>query len=101
MAKQEKKVLWFGITPIIPLSERSNQLVGILGNIYVCYPDNTRGMMKYTDWQTLVEAYEIIATDQKEIDSSWEKFFTPENKRKKIYCWDGSKWNELKPGFSK
>lgn len=96
-----KKVLWFGVTPIMPLSDRSNRLVDILSNIDVCYPDYTGGMGTYTQWQRLVEDYDIIATDQKEIDPSWENFFAPKNWGKKIYCWDGSKWNELMPGFSK
>lgn len=96
-----RQVLWFGTTPITPMSERNNRLVDILKHIDVCYPDNTGGMGKYTDWQILVRAYDIIATDQKEIDPSWEDFFAPANWGKKIYCWDGAQWNELEPGFSK
>ena len=98
----EKKVLWLGVTPLIPETYRSKALVRCVGDFFVAYPGNTGGMEEYEYIKVLLDNHDVIATDQSVIDESWENFFSDkENEGKTIYKWDGSSWNELKPGFSK
>lgn len=99
--KNQPRVLWFGVTPMIPLSERSNALVDLIGTHYMTYPNNTGGMGNYNNWKRLVSDYDVVATDQSQIDQSWENFFAPENWGKKIYKWENGKWEEVQPSFSK
>lgn len=102
MAKNNTlQVLWFGVTPIIPLSERHTDLIDKIGEHYMTYPNYTGGMENYSKWRNYVPAYDVIATDEEKIDPSWESFFTSENSGKKIYQWTSEGWQELKSGFSK
>ena len=97
------EVLWLGVTPLEQTSERTKLLCRkYVGNMLkVNFPDNTSGMETYEEWQNALGMFNVIATDDENIDASWENFFEAKNWGKCIYQFKDSEWQEVKPGFSK
>ena len=96
-----KKVLWLGVTPLYPDSERSRTLAKYLGRFDVAYPNETGGMKDYDYYGSIASQFEAILTDQSVIDESWEEFFNEDNSGKRIIKCEGTTWSDLQPGFSK
>ncbi len=99
--ENKKKVLWLGVTPLEQYSDRTYSLVDKLGSIHIDYPNTTIGMETYDNWSKYLQDWSVIATDQENIDESWENFFAAENWGKQIIQFKDNEWTELKPGFSK
>ena len=96
-----KETLWLGVSPLKWGTERCNKLARYLGGFEVSYPNETGGMMTYDYYRGIFERFEVIATDQVDIDASYENFFCSDNWGKRIVVYDGNEWSDLKPGFSK
>lgn len=101
MEKKEKyNVLWAGVTKLERGSSRVFKLLQVEHSLSISFPDNTDGMETYDEWKCALGDFDIIATDQENIDESWEGFFIADNWGKRIFQFQGEDLVELKPGFS-
>ena len=100
MKKKKYELLWLGETPIIPSTKRVFDIVETFGHVNFNFADYQDGMQGYDYYKGMIKDFDIIATDQEEIDPSWEYFFSKENRHKWLYQWKDEKWIDLKPGFS-
>lgn len=101
-----KKVLWMGVTPLEMSTERSHELVQYIGSGYEAFcTEETAGMKEY-DPKYMRQVFgilgiDVVATDEENIDESYENFFCADNWGKKIVQYKNDAWTELQPGFSK
>lgn len=98
--KENYNVLWVGVTKLERGSSRVFKLLQVENSLSISFPDNTDGMETYDAWKCALRDFDIIATDQENIDESWEEFFTADNWGKRIFQFQGEDLFELKPGFS-
>ena len=95
------KVLWLGVTPLERGSERCYSLAHYLGRYSVSFPNTTSGMEDYEFYKSILKDWEVFATDEENIDESWEHFFCADNWGKKIVQFKDGAWRDVNPGFSK
>ena len=99
--EEVKKVIWLGVTPLERGSKRSRDLAEYIGGYSLDFPNTTSGMDRYNHYKGILKEWNIIATDQENIDKSWEEFYCAENWGKRIVQFKDEAWKDLHPGFSK